>query len=228
MDTNKDYYSILGVLPTAEDTVIRAAYKALAQRYHPDRNSSEDAKVRMTEINAAYGVLSDSAKRTEYDKTRSNSSTSDYETYEADDDDISWLDELASDWATVVEFFPEAEGHRKQLAKISYRLAFAYQIAMLDSKEFKKAEKIAENMRDGFIEAYFGKGSSAKAFVLKLIECGKREALLDLNRAVRVLGDGVSPTDLQKRIIEKHCQEEKHPDQRRHDEALKRWKEKNL
>ena len=32
MDATKDYYAILGVLPTAEDVVIRAAYKALAQR----------------------------------------------------------------------------------------------------------------------------------------------------------------------------------------------------
>jgi curved DNA-binding protein CbpA len=33
----KDYYVILGVLPDAEDIVIKAAYKALVQRYHPDR-----------------------------------------------------------------------------------------------------------------------------------------------------------------------------------------------
>ena len=32
---NKDYYRILGVIPSAEDFIIRAAYKALAQRYHP-------------------------------------------------------------------------------------------------------------------------------------------------------------------------------------------------
>ena len=35
MDQNKDYYAILGVHPTAEKTVIDAAYKALAKRYHP-------------------------------------------------------------------------------------------------------------------------------------------------------------------------------------------------
>tara|TARA_Y100000746_G_scaffold192746_1_gene173366 strand:+ start:30 stop:152 length:123 start_codon:yes stop_codon:yes gene_type:complete len=37
LDTNKNYYAALGVLPTAKDAVIRAAYKALAQRDHPDR-----------------------------------------------------------------------------------------------------------------------------------------------------------------------------------------------
>ena len=39
MPTNpeKDYYAILGVMPDAQDIVIKAAYRALAQRYHPDR-----------------------------------------------------------------------------------------------------------------------------------------------------------------------------------------------
>mgnify|MGYP000169682062 CR=1 FL=1 len=44
----KDYYAILGVTPQAEDVVIKAAYRALAQRYHPDRfvGSPEEALTR--------------------------------------------------------------------------------------------------------------------------------------------------------------------------------------
>jgi len=53
-----DYYAILGVNPTAEDIVIRAAYKALAQRYHPDRcaGSKEEAHRRMTELTEAFAI----------------------------------------------------------------------------------------------------------------------------------------------------------------------------
>ena len=41
--SNLDFYAILGVHPNAEDIVIRAAFKALAQRYHPDRfNGAKD------------------------------------------------------------------------------------------------------------------------------------------------------------------------------------------
>jgi hypothetical protein len=64
-----DYYRVLGVSPFAEDVVIRAAYKALAQRYHPDKwreNPAEAAK-RMTAINEAFAVLSDSERRRTYD-----------------------------------------------------------------------------------------------------------------------------------------------------------------
>ena len=62
---DKDYYRILGVLDDAEDIIIRAAYKALAQRYHPDKwlGSPEEANRRMAEINEAYSVLSDPIKR---------------------------------------------------------------------------------------------------------------------------------------------------------------------
>jgi hypothetical protein len=73
MDTQKDYYRILGVLDDAEDVVIKAAYRALAQRYHPDKwaGNPNEASARMAEINEAYSVLSNTDKRKEYDKSRS-------------------------------------------------------------------------------------------------------------------------------------------------------------
>jgi len=74
MNPDEDYYRVLGVLDDAEDVVIRAAYRALAQRYHPDKWQGDPAEVsrRMAEINAAYEVLSDSLKRRQYDLTRSD------------------------------------------------------------------------------------------------------------------------------------------------------------
>jgi len=67
-----DYYAILGVHPTAEDIVIRAAYKALAQRYHPDRftGPQDEAHVKMSELTKAYEVLADPVRRKKYDRRR--------------------------------------------------------------------------------------------------------------------------------------------------------------
>ena len=72
MNPDTDYYRTLGVLDDAEDVVIRAAYRALAQRYHPDKWQGDPAEAtrRMVEINAAYAVLSDTEKRAAYDATR--------------------------------------------------------------------------------------------------------------------------------------------------------------
>lgn len=64
----KDYYRILGVSETAAADDIRKAYRNLAFRYHPDRSHGNEEM--MKEINEAYAVLSNSAKRREYDDMR--------------------------------------------------------------------------------------------------------------------------------------------------------------
>jgi len=84
---NKDYYAILGVLPSVEDFVIRAAYRALAQRYHPDKlpDCRETAEARMREINEAYAVLSDERLRAKYDARSVSVGTSAFTTPTAED-----------------------------------------------------------------------------------------------------------------------------------------------
>jgi DnaJ-class molecular chaperone len=69
--TQKDYYSVLGVDRKVGPKEIKQAYRALALRYHPDRNENRpEAAARMKEINEAYAVLSDPGKRREYDGLR--------------------------------------------------------------------------------------------------------------------------------------------------------------
>lgn len=61
-----DYYEILQVSPMAEAEVIDAAYKKLAQKYHPDVNKSAGSAERMKKINAAYEVLGNHERRKNY------------------------------------------------------------------------------------------------------------------------------------------------------------------
>jgi DnaJ-domain-containing protein 1 len=63
----RNYYEILQVSPNAEPSVIAAAYKRLAQSYHPDKVKDPKSATRMTYINEAYEVLSDPVRRSEYD-----------------------------------------------------------------------------------------------------------------------------------------------------------------
>lgn len=65
-----DTYKVLQVDPSAELEVIEAAYRRLARKYHPDVNRSPDAAERMKELNAAYNVLKDPARRAAYDRQR--------------------------------------------------------------------------------------------------------------------------------------------------------------
>ncbi|MCB1887412.1 MAG: DnaJ domain-containing protein [Rhodocyclaceae bacterium] len=65
--TFRDYYAVLGVERGASAEAIRAAYRKLARKYHPDVSKEPDADVRMKALNEAYAVLSDPEKRAEYD-----------------------------------------------------------------------------------------------------------------------------------------------------------------
>jgi curved DNA-binding protein CbpA len=65
-----DWYEVLQVSPTAEREVVEAAYKRLALKYHPDRDSGPGALARMKLINCAYDVLRDPKSRAKYDAER--------------------------------------------------------------------------------------------------------------------------------------------------------------
>lgn len=63
-----DPYRVLYVDPLAPESVIRAAYRALAGTYHPDRNLSPDASHRMAELNQAYATIGTPQARAAYDR----------------------------------------------------------------------------------------------------------------------------------------------------------------
>jgi curved DNA-binding protein len=65
----KDYYEALGVARTASDSEIKKAFRKLAREYHPDvAKNKKQAEEKFKEINEAYEVLSDPAKRKKYDE----------------------------------------------------------------------------------------------------------------------------------------------------------------
>src|ERR1035437_1783955 len=68
MSAHKDYYKILGIPKKASQKDIKAAYRKLALKYHPDQNSgSKETEAKFVEINEANEVLSDPQKREKYD-----------------------------------------------------------------------------------------------------------------------------------------------------------------
>ena len=66
-----DYYAVLGVAPDASEKDITRAYRKLAKQFHPDANpGNASAEEKFKDVSAANDVLSNAAKRTEYDEVR--------------------------------------------------------------------------------------------------------------------------------------------------------------
>ena len=82
MDTNHDYYDILGVSPSVEPEALKAVYRALAKKYHPDTTTHTSTSETFRDIQEAYDVLSDPKRREVYDRERSE----EVETPVADDE----------------------------------------------------------------------------------------------------------------------------------------------
>src|SRR5688572_10513786 len=69
----KDYYATLGVTKAASEKEIKQAFRKLARKHHPDVNPGDkQAETRFKEINEAYEVLGDPAKRKKYDDLGAN------------------------------------------------------------------------------------------------------------------------------------------------------------
>ncbi len=69
MSQKRDFYEVLGVARTASADEIKKAYRALAMKYHPDRNpNNKEAEDKFKEAAEAYEALSDAKKRQQYDQ----------------------------------------------------------------------------------------------------------------------------------------------------------------
>src|SRR5919199_5377608 len=64
----RDYYEVLGLTRSCSDDDIKKAYRRLALQFHPDRNNAPEATERFKEATEAYQVLSDTEKRSMYDR----------------------------------------------------------------------------------------------------------------------------------------------------------------
>merc|ERR1719312_800547 len=66
----KDYYKILNLQENASTAEIKKSFRALARQFHPDKNSSEEAKQNFIDLQEAYDVLKSEESRRNYDLSR--------------------------------------------------------------------------------------------------------------------------------------------------------------
>ena len=190
----EDYYTDLGVLPDAEDVVIKAAYRALAQRYHPDKWKGDPAQAhaRMLRINRAYEVLSDASSRAAYDKARDKSAQGRFDTGEEEsrafDDAIS---EMLERWNLACSIYSDLEINRSRLSRVSTSLSFTYMTQVLTQKTFQNRGAMAQHLENAFLQRYFGTNPKILQFAKDLIDEGAKDAARRLNQIIDVMGSDI-------------------------------------
>jgi len=205
MHADRDCYAILGILPEAEDIVVRAAYRALAQRYHPDRcAASADAHARMCELNEAYAILSDPAQRRAYDAARAAQGPQQAEFAEVDDEPAPQPDPFERDWRIATRYCPELATLEDRLRRFSWRLACAFRACLLETRDFDARDRLARLLEEHFLTTHFGTQPRNRYFARNLIMAGERGTALALNAAIRVFGATADPGFFLSRIAHEH------------------------
>ncbi len=213
MDYTKDYYAILGILSSADEAIIKAVYRALAKKWHPDTFAGDKllAERKLKEINEAYGVLSNTSSRADYDARRNASAGQQREYEEPDAEERAPFEaELASDWSFVLEYYPVVEKMRKDLALFSNVLALTFQVRLLETKAFAQAGRVKQDLLEQFLRMYFGSTPAIQDFAARLIRAGNKAAAKELNRLIRVSGSP-TPGDAERiilRLSEKHLDQQ--------------------
>ncbi len=196
-----NYYDVLGVSPIADDFVIKAAYKALAQRYHPDKfhgnvKDAADAEVKMRQLNEAYQVLSDSAKRREYDASFQQGAQQSQHNSQQKSEQA----KQQEDWAIALRFYPDLTDIETRLDKIDPSLILEFRSSLLTSQQYEQRQRIASQIEQRYLESFFGNDTLIVDFARELLMAGKRDGAKELNRMVKVVGGGVSSVKIIEQI----------------------------
>jgi curved DNA-binding protein CbpA len=201
----KDYYRILGVLDDAEDIIIKAAYRALAQRYHPDKWSGNQAQAtkRMAEINEAYSVLSNAVEKKKYDEAFFKFKERDKESNTFNDEFADEnIDEIDEAWITAVSFFPSIRKDFLELQKINFVLANTYKTHLIERQNFKEASQIKSKYENDYLIRYYGNDNRIREFAKFLLLNNERGAAHRVNAIVKHMGSSIGYDQLHQKLVE--------------------------
>ena len=185
LDLSKDYFAVLGVTPQADPTVLKAAYRALAKKYHPDRQPDCDgvAKEKFQELQEAYELLSDEQRLSRYllSRTRLQEQRAASSAREQRPSVCLQLDDR---WDHLVREYPELGRHHARFCLVSQKLGRQFKLIILGTQNHTCFSRIATRMERRFYRRYFTYHRDLQVLARRLAGKRKRHALRELSREI--------------------------------------------
>lgn len=194
MNSETDYYALLGVLPSIDQGALAAVYRALLKKHHPDVHAGdkENAERITRRIIEAYEILGNADSRAEYDRLRQDhgAASDDFDDDAGPSDAGQEMEDerLDAAWHYIERYYPEAERYREELAELSSGLALAFQVTLVETKAAAEADELADALRHQFLERYFGSNPHVQEFAAEALRRQRRDVALEINQAIKFLG----------------------------------------
>ncbi len=182
-----NYYRILGVDSNAELIIIRAAYKTLIQKYHPDKAKDDSERKIFNEktklINEAYDVLRDEIKRKAYDQNFSSNNSQKNEHTKTNNYD--------ADWSVVIDNFPVIRFEYEELLVLSQEVTNEFKQIIIKNKKFSESKSLAKKLKYDFFRKNYGDNTDCQDFAYWLHKADRIDIANELKNFVRILGSDI-------------------------------------
>lgn len=193
-----DPFEVLGVSRTASPEVIRAAYRALAKEFHPDRASGNNG--RMAELNAAYEILNSEEKRAYYLKNEAPHIEPHHKPAAA----IQRTIYKSREWQVAATAFPAITDLYLQLERIHPTLAERFAQSLLAEKKFEMLDYKSSRIRFDFLRENFGHDWRLQELGKYLLIGQMLDDVDRLKEMLSVLGDSPNNRDVILSSFEPH------------------------
>lgn len=191
-----DPYQILGVPFGSSFDLCKATYKSLCKIYHPDvfDGDKKFAKSRMSELNAAIDFLGNPKNKEKFDKT-DGSRNFDHSNFEYDentkDKEYTRASQVLKEhWEFACEYHPNIQTLYNHLARVDGNTAFLFMAMIVENKLYDKAEDVADYLKINFLSSKFGNDAEIQRLAEYAILNKEFNFAKDLNRALKILGEG--------------------------------------
>lgn len=203
----KDYYSILGVTPTAPKEVIVAAYTALALKLDPLKHepAEVDGEVTFSDIAEALSTLSSETRRAQYDNALTSHRQA--QVLNSNDGGKQKEEDFNRAWSISRQFHTSEDIQQDylRLLNISPELARRFQQLILDEKLVSSPVGLSDQIIDEYLQNSFGKLSKWMRILVNTLYAKKMNAAIDeLRLSIQLMKGSVDEIDIIKTICNKY------------------------